>query len=258
MSSITDISPEGPQTENLLVSAGAATLSNVPNIDSVVVSGFTKVYVTPTKGQFKPTAGSAVLTFSTSDNGAAPTASYYCASAPGVTTDKVNEIIDEVNALEGEDPESILTTKGDLITRNATTPVRLAVGTNGQVLTADSTQATGNKWATPSGSDLNFEYVEQDYIEGNGFTCADVVAVVFAPAHPPKFITFVTMHGITDPTFVNVLNSQICDKDFIDYAASVNNCLTSATYIDGSIIKGQYGTQSTAGNTMRVRVGYAY
>jgi hypothetical protein len=45
---------------------------------------------------------------------------------------------------------SPLTTKGDLYTFS-TTDARLGVGTNGQVLQADSTAATGIKWATPAG-----------------------------------------------------------------------------------------------------------
>jgi hypothetical protein len=45
---------------------------------------------------------------------------------------------------------SPLTTKGDLYTYS-TTDARLGVGTNGQVLQADSAEATGLKWATPAG-----------------------------------------------------------------------------------------------------------
>jgi hypothetical protein len=42
------------------------------------------------------------------------------------------------------------TTKADIITRNASAITRLGVGADGQVLTADSTQTTGLKWATPA------------------------------------------------------------------------------------------------------------
>jgi hypothetical protein len=45
---------------------------------------------------------------------------------------------------------SPLTTKGDLYTYS-TADARLGVGTNGQVLTADSAEATGLKWASAAG-----------------------------------------------------------------------------------------------------------
>ena len=46
-------------------------------------------------------------------------------------------------------PKSLVDAKGDLIAATAAdTVARLAVGTNGQVLTADSTAATGLKWET--------------------------------------------------------------------------------------------------------------
>ena len=48
-------------------------------------------------------------------------------------------------------PKNTVTTKGDLLVATAgSTLSRLGVGSNNQVLTADSSQATGVKWATPA------------------------------------------------------------------------------------------------------------
>lgn len=57
------------------------------------------------------------------------------------------------------DALSPLTTKGDVIVHDGTNNIRVGVGTNGQVLTADSTQASGVKWATPSSSANSAQYV---------------------------------------------------------------------------------------------------
>ena len=48
-------------------------------------------------------------------------------------------------------PTSVLTAKGDVLTATAANTIaRLGVGANDTVLTADSTAATGLKWATPA------------------------------------------------------------------------------------------------------------
>ena len=54
--------------------------------------------------------------------------------------------------ITGAVQSTLVDAKGDILAATAAdTIARLAVGTDGQVLTADSTQTTGIKWATPSG-----------------------------------------------------------------------------------------------------------
>lgn len=64
------------------------------------------------------------------------------------TPNSVKSAYDLANAAVAK---SIVDAKGDLIAATAADTVsRLAVGTNNQVLTADSSTATGMKWATPA------------------------------------------------------------------------------------------------------------
>jgi hypothetical protein len=48
-----------------------------------------------------------------------------------------------------------LSVKGDLLTRSSSAYARLGSGSDGQVLTADSTQTLGLRWATPAAASLS-------------------------------------------------------------------------------------------------------
>ena len=63
-----------------------------------------------------------------------------------------NSVKSAYDLANGAVAKSTYTTKGDIVAATAASTIsRLGVGTNGQVLTADSTAATGIKWATPAG-----------------------------------------------------------------------------------------------------------
>jgi hypothetical protein len=87
---------------------------------------------------------------------------------PNMTTGRLPSI-------EGGIQPTIVDAKGDLIAATAAdTPARLAVGANDTVLTADSAEATGLKWATASAPAFN----EQVFTSSGTFTPATGVTKV--------------------------------------------------------------------------------
>ncbi len=80
----------------------------------------------------------------------------------------------QVTAPAAFDALSPLTTKGDLVAYS-TTNDRLPVGSNGQVLTADSAQTLGVKWSSPGSSGA------QNYIYNGGFDYSQRYAGVSIP-----------------------------------------------------------------------------
>jgi len=91
---------------------------------------------------------------------------------------------------------SPLTTKGDLYTYS-TTDARLGVGTNGQVLTADSAQATGLKWATAGGGGkvlqvVNATTTTSTTIASTSYTDTTITATITPTSNTSRILILVT------------------------------------------------------------------
>lgn len=82
---------------------------------------------------------------------------------------------------------SPLTTKGDIYTHNSSADARLAAGTDGHVLSADSTAATGLKWIAASGvgtvTSVALTVPTGLSVSGSPITGAGTVAVTWAAGY---------------------------------------------------------------------------
>ena len=131
---------------------------------------------------------------------------------------------DDSNAIQN----AIVDAKGDLIAATANdTPARLAVGTNGQVLTADSTAATGLAWATPA--------------TGGGVTLLSTTTLTGAS------VSITSISGSYKHLFLNIVNLY----------DSVNDSLVYARFNSDTGTNYGFGGAAIAGTTLNAIAGSA-
>jgi len=141
--------------------------------------------------------------------------------------------LDDPNAIQN----SIVDAKGDIITATAdNTPARLAVGTNGQTLVADSTASTGLKWATASSGSLTL-------ISTTTFTSVAGVSVdsLFSSTYDNYVVYFnISAVGAGSTDITMKLRSGGADNSSADYTSQTS-------YMQNGTLYTTYATAVTTG-----------
>jgi len=134
--------------------------------------------------------------------------------------------------------KTIVDAKGDIIAATAAdTVARLAIGSNNQVLTADSTTATGLKWATPAGGGKVLQVVygsTTTAVANSTSTYADtnLTATITPSSTSSKILVLVSQNGLHKSS-ANTLN-RIGLKVFrssTEIAYAVFNYLPTSTLL---------------------------
>ena len=139
---------------------------------------------------------------------------------------------------------SPLTTKGDVYTFS-TVDARLAVGTNGQVLTADSGEVTGLKWTTVTGTGdvvgpasstdnalVRFDTTTGKLLQNSNATLSDNGAM--------------SLDGTADAVQLNVQGHSTQTSNIINVEKSDGTDLFSVTNTAGTLIRGTTTNDSAA------------
>jgi hypothetical protein len=176
--------------------------------------------------------------------------------------------VGRIPVIEGGIQPTIFDAKADLLTATANdTPARLAVGANNTVLTADSSTATGLKWAAPAGGGkvlqvINATYNTETSSSSSSFIDTGLTATITPTLATSKILVFVHQTGLwkNDGSSASELNIKLIRgatdlaffESFATWTASVqkNNVGGSGvTYLDSPATTSAttYKTQFRAG-----------
>lgn len=120
--------------------------------------------------------------------------------------------------LDAKTLKSTLTTKGDIYAATAaSTPARVGVGADGTVLTADSNESTGIKWASPSAGAFNYITTSN----ASGSSASDFTAYADAAGSLPVDMTGGSPNG--DFTFATSTSSPLTGTNSLILTHTANN-----------------------------------
>jgi len=143
---------------------------------------------------------------------------------------------DDTNAIQN----AIVDAKGDLIAATAAdTPARLAVGTNGHVLTADSTQSTGIKWAAPAGGGKVLQVVSATTSSAvthatAAYTTTGLTATITPTLNTSKILVLTYQAWQASVNGVETANGIQLVRDSTVIAGGVNTTDNMGYYVPGA------------------------
>lgn len=138
--------------------------------------------------------------------------------------------VGRIPSVEGGIQPTLLDAKGDLIAASAAdTPQRLAVGSNDQVLTADSSTATGLKWATPASGGMTL--ISTTTLSGASVTLSSIPSTYTNLQLFIKNMTNNTANGQlriapnggTDYAYANTINNGVIGQYGPSYVRTIAN-----------------------------------
>ena len=137
--------------------------------------------------------------------------------------------------------------KGALLSATAaSTPGVLAVGTNAQVLTADSTTSTGLAWATPAAGGM--ELISTTSLTGASVTLSsipqtyknlNIVVQNCRPANDGEFL-YMRINGVTTQVYDYGYNANVTNQDFLQNHIGLSRSISNSATYDRSLINATF------------------